>query len=61
MTHPRLSTAAAAAVALAAGACDRLPQRRDPSAVTVKLPPPREPAPGFAFDAAQHGAKTELR
>ena len=61
MTHPRLSMAAAAALALAAGACDRLPQRRGPSAVRVKLPPPRAAAPGFAFGGAQHAAKTELR
>ena len=53
--------AAAEALPLAAGACDLLPQRRGPSAVTVKLPPPRAAAPGFAFGGAQHAAKTELR
>ncbi|MEA3079879.1 MAG: hypothetical protein QOF05_1287 [Sphingomonadales bacterium] len=61
MTHSKLSTAAAAALALAAGACDWLPQRRGPSAVTVKLPPPRAAAPGFAFGGAQDAAKTALR
>ncbi|MEA3059014.1 MAG: hypothetical protein QOE50_426 [Sphingomonadales bacterium] len=61
MTHPKLSTAAAAALALAAGACDRLPQRKGPSAVTVKLAPPRAAAPGFAFGGAQPAAKTGLR
>jgi hypothetical protein len=53
--------AVAAALALAAGACDLLPQRRGPSAVRVKLPPPRAAAPGFAFGGAQHVATTELR
>jgi hypothetical protein len=40
-----------AAAALALTACDRLP-RRD-SAVTVRLPAPRTPAPGFAFAEAR--------
>ena len=40
---------AASAIALGLSGCDRLPQRSVPSAVTVKLPPPRSPEPGFAF------------
>jgi hypothetical protein len=42
-----------AAAALALGGCDRLPQRSLASAVTVKLPAPRTPAPGFAFAEGQ--------
>ena len=42
-------TAVAAACALTAGACDRLPDRADTSSVTVKLPPPRPAAPVPAF------------
>jgi hypothetical protein len=32
---------------LLAGACDWMPQRPSQSSVTVRLPPPRTPAPGF--------------
>jgi hypothetical protein len=32
---------------LLASACDWLPQRPSQSSVTVRLPPPRTPAPGF--------------
>ena len=60
-----LAVVALAGVALAAGGRDRLAQRwplaTQPSSVTVKLPPPRTPAPGFAFAAAPAPAKSELR
>jgi len=39
--------AALVALALLAGACDWLPHRPAQSSVTVRLPPPRTPAPGF--------------
>jgi hypothetical protein len=42
-----------AAAALTLGGCDRLPQRSLASTVTVKLPAPRTPTPGFAFAEAQ--------
>jgi hypothetical protein len=63
MADLKSSAAALTALALAASACDRLPQRFHgrgaPSSVTVKLPParPATPAPGFAFDAPQAAAQ----
>ena len=47
MARSALIAAAAVAFALTAGGCDRLPNRAGDSSVTVKLPPPRTPAPGF--------------
>ena len=49
MARSPLMTAVAAACALTAGACDRLPDRGAASSVTVKLPPPRPAAPVPAF------------
>jgi hypothetical protein len=53
------------ALGLVVGACDRLPEgwpfKSAQSSVTVKLPPARTVAPGFAFDGAKAPAKTELR
>ena len=45
-----------AAAALTLGGCDRLPQGSLASAVTVKLPAPRTPTPGFAFAEQQKPA-----
>jgi hypothetical protein len=49
----KLMLAASGAAVLALGGCDRLAQQSLPSAVTVRLPPPRTPAPGFAFGGGQ--------
>jgi len=65
MARSALSVAALTVVALAAGGCDRFarpwPFRTGPSSVTVKVPPPLTPAPGFAFGTQRTPAKTELR
>jgi hypothetical protein len=54
MAHSALTAGVAAAFALTAGACDRLPDRAATRSVTVRLPPPRPeaPAPGFKPIAA---------
>jgi hypothetical protein len=54
MANSALTAGVAAAFALTAGACDRLPDRAATSSVTVKLPParPEAPAPGFKPVAA---------
>jgi len=63
MTAMRLGILAGTAL-LSAG-CDRLeqewPLKRAPSAVTVRLPPPRTAAPGFAFNDGKKGAVARLR
>ena len=65
MAHPALKTMRCLiASALALGGCDRLaeqwPFHRAPSSVTVKLPPPRTAAPGFAFSDPRKAAPTEI-
>jgi len=57
--------AATGAAALLVGGCDRLeliaPLKAEPSSVTVKLPPPRTPEPGFAFHDGPKAATAPLR
>jgi hypothetical protein len=57
--------AAVGAGTLALGGCDRLealsPLKAEPSSVTVKLPPPRTAAPGFAFHGGRKAATAPLR
>jgi hypothetical protein len=43
-------------VALAAGACDRLPHRAAGNSITVRLPPARTAAPGFKTVADKRDA-----
>lgn len=65
MADPPLRIYSVAVLGLALGACDRLPDawpfKSAPSSITVKLPPARTAAPGFAFDGAKAPAKPELR
>jgi len=50
---------------LAVAGCDRLeqqwPLQRAPSAVTVKLPPPKAASPGFAFNEGKKHGTSPLR
>ena len=46
-----------AAVALTLNACDRLPWNSHASAVTVRVPPARTAAPGFAFAEAPKASR----
>jgi hypothetical protein len=48
--------AAVVALVLVTGACDWLPEPPAQSSVTVRLPPPRTPAPGFKAVAANRDA-----
>jgi hypothetical protein len=61
----RAMHAAAGAAALMVGGCDRLeriaPLKAEPSSVTVRLPPPRTAAPGFAFHDGRKAATAPLR
>ena len=57
--------AAAGAAALMVGGCDWLeriaPLKAEPSSVTVKLPPAKTVAPGFAFQDERKGPAAPLR
>jgi hypothetical protein len=54
--------AALGTAAMVMGGCDRLDQLwPEPSSVTVKLPPPRTAAPGFAFRNGRKAGTMPLR
>jgi hypothetical protein len=64
MARSALSAPAVAALAFALAGCDWLPRQwpfaTQPSSVTVKLPPVKRAAPGFAFNESRKTAPMEI-